>query len=48
MLGHAFYPIFKLTTALGQLFCDFVDAARDIATERGDELYELTDPKFVG
>jgi hypothetical protein len=45
---HAFYPIFKLTTALGQLFCDFVGAAGGIATDRGDELYELADVKFVG
>jgi hypothetical protein len=47
-LVHAFYPIFKLAAALGQLLCDFVRAAGDVATDCGGELYKLTDPKFVG
>jgi hypothetical protein len=45
---HALYPIFKFTAAFGQLLCDFIRAARDIATDCGGELYELTDTKFVG
>jgi hypothetical protein len=32
-LVHAFYPIFKLAAALGQLFCDFVGTAGDVATD---------------
>ena len=47
MLVHAFYPIFKLAAVLGQLLCDLVRAAGNIATNCGGELYELTDPKFV-
>jgi hypothetical protein len=47
-LVHAFYPVFQFTTALGQFLCDFIRAAWDIATDCGDELYELTDVKFVG
>jgi hypothetical protein len=47
-LVPAFYPIFKLATVLGQFLYDFVGAAGDIATDRGDELYELADVKFVG
>ena len=35
-----------LAAALRQSHCNFVRAAGDIAT--GDELHELTDPKFVG
>jgi hypothetical protein len=45
---HAFYPIFKFTAALGQLLCDFIRAAWNMATDCGGELYELPDPKFVG
>ena len=45
---HALYPVFKLTAALGQFLCDFIRAAWDIATDCWGELYELTDPKFVG
>src|SRR5712692_5587525 len=47
-LVHAFYPIFKFTAALGQLLCDFIRTARDIATDCGGKLYELTNVKFVG
>jgi hypothetical protein len=47
-LIDALYPIFKLAAALGQFLCDFVGAAGDIATDCGDELYELTNVKFVG
>jgi len=47
-LVDTFYPVFKFPVALSQFFCDFIGAARDIAADRGGELYELTDVKFVG
>jgi hypothetical protein len=47
-LVHAFYPIFKLAAVLGQFLYDFIRAAGDVATDGGDELYELADVKFVG
>jgi hypothetical protein len=47
-LVHALYPIFKLSGPLGQLFCYFKRAARDVAANSGFELDELADVKFVG
>ena len=47
-LVHALYPIFKFTGPLGQLFCYFKRATRDVAANCGFELDELTDVKFGG
>jgi len=47
-LVHALYPIFKFSGPLGQLFCYFKRAARDVAADCGFELDELTDVKFGG
>ncbi len=46
-LVPAFYSILEFAVALGKFFYDFIRTARDITTDRGGKLHNLTDMKFV-